>query len=152
MNLRDRWSGLFWLAISIFVSVESFRSDVGTFHAPGPGFFPLLASIVLGTFAIVLIVITSLKKARGREIKSLWKGIGWRKILLVIASLFVYGIFVPKLGYLLTTFGLMILLFSIIRRSRLWLNSLMALITVLATYIIFQIWLEVQLPKGILFF
>jgi hypothetical protein len=82
----------------------------------------------------------------------LWTGLGWRKVAIVTASLFAYGVVLPGLGFPITTFGLMILLFSVIERSRLWIRATTAVVTVLVTYFAFSHWLGVPLPKGVLGF
>jgi putative tricarboxylic transport membrane protein len=149
MNLRDHLSGFFWLAISIFVCVESTQVSLGTFHSPGPGFLPFWAGVVLGTFSIILIVTTFLnKKGKGKLIE-MWKGVGWKKVILVLFSLFLYIILLPRIGYMIATFGLMIFMSGIIKRSKLWIEVVIPLITVLASYFIFNTWLGIQLPKGI---
>lgn len=148
MNIRDLLSALFWLAISIFICVEAIQTSLGTFKYPGPGFLPFWSGVVLGTLAIVLTVKSILEKKRGKRIKDLWKGMEWNKVILVLLSLFIYAVFLTRLGYLITTFGFMVLLFGL-RKSKQWIRWLSALITALATYIIFYVWLEVQLPKGI---
>ena len=106
----------------------------------------------MGTFAIILVTTDILKKKVGPKNKNLWKGKKWSNVILVLVSLFAYALLVPGLGYLITTFGLMVFLFSLIGKPRLWIQGVSALITVLATYIIFYVWLNVQLPKGILGF
>jgi|SRR4030042_1897274 len=152
MNSRDQLSGFFWLIISILACVESIKSGIGTFRFPGPGFLPFWSGVVLGTFAIILVTTDILKKKVGPKNKNLWKGKKWSNVILVLVSLFAYALLVPGLGYLITTFGLMVFLFSLIGKPRLWIQGVSALITVLATYIIFYVWLNVQLPKGILGF
>lgn len=152
MNSRDQMSALFWLGISIFVCLESSRAGIGTFHSPGPGFLPFWAGAVLGTFAIILIVTNILKKQKEKEITNLWKGVEWSKVILVFASLFIYTTLFTKVGYLITTFGLMAILFSVVERRKIWIQGVTALITALVTYFVFYKWLGVQLPKGILGF
>ena len=152
MNSRDQLSGFFWLIISILACVESIKSGIGTFRFPGPGFLPFWSGVVLGTFAIILVTTDILKKKVGPKNKNLWKGKKWSNVILVLVSLFAYALLVPGLGYLITTFGLMVFLFSLIGKPRLWIQGVSALITVLATYIIFYVWLDVRLPKGILGF
>jgi putative tricarboxylic transport membrane protein len=149
MNLRDQWSGLFWLVFSILVCVESVRMGTGSFRSPGPGLLPFWSGIVVGTLAILLWVIGTLKREEGGKIKNLWRGMKWRKVILVSASLLIYCIILPRLGFLIATFGLMTLLFSIVKRSRLWIQAVTALVTVLVTYFTFYVWLGVQLPKGL---
>jgi len=90
-----------------------------------------------------------LVKRREGSIRPLWKGVEWNKVILILISLFIYGILLPSLGYLITTFGLMFFLFGRIGRTRLWIQAVIASITSLVTYIIFHVWLEVLLPKGI---
>jgi len=152
MNFRDQLSGFFWLVISIFVCVESIKSGVGTFRFPGPGFLPFWSGVALGTFAIILVATDLLKEKVGRKSKNLSEGKKWSNVILVLVSLFAYALLLPRLGYLITTFGLMVFLFSLIGKPRLWIQGVSALITVLATYIIFYVWLDVRLPKGILGF
>ena len=149
MNLRDHLSGFFWLAISIFVCVESYQVSLGTFHSPGPGFLPFWAGVVLGTFSIILIVTTFLNKRGKGKLIAMWKGVGWKKVILVLFSLFLYIILLPRIGYMIATFGLMIFMSGVIKRSKLWIEVVIPLITVLASYFIFNTWLGIQLPKGI---
>jgi putative tricarboxylic transport membrane protein len=148
----DQLSGLFWLAISIFVCIEASLIGIGDFHSQGPGFLPFLSGVMLSTFSIILVVTSTLKKAGSRGIKNLWKGMSWGKVVWVLILLFVYALLLPILGYLIATFGLMTLLFGIVGKTKLWIKAVAGIITVLATYIVFYVWLEVQLPKGILGF
>lgn len=152
MKRRDRWSSLFWLVISILVCVEAVKIGVGTFQIPGPGFLPFWSGIFVGSLAIALLAISLWRGEEEEKIQRLWKGMEWKKVILVAASLFAYGVVLPRLGFLITTFGLMLLLFSVIERSRLWIRASTALVTVLVTYIAFSYWLGVPLPKGVLGF
>ena len=149
MSLRNQWSGLFWLVFSIFVCVEAIRMGTGSFSSPGPGLLPFWSGVVVGTLAILLLVVGTLTREEGGKIKNLWRGMNWRTVILVSASLVIYCILLPRLGFLITTFGLMTLLFSIVKRSRLWIQMFTALVTVLVTYVTFYVWLGVQLPKGL---
>lgn len=149
MNLRKQTSGLFSLAVSIFVCILSIGVKIGTFQTPGPGFLPFWSGLALGTFSIILIVRSILRKRGEREIISLWKGIEWIKVVLVLCSLFVYATLLTKIGYLIMTFALMGFLFGLVERTKLWIRMTSGFVTALVTYIIFHICLDVQLPKGI---
>jgi putative tricarboxylic transport membrane protein len=149
---RDQLSGFFWLAISIFVCVEAARVGIGSFRYQGPGFLPFWSGVMLSTFSIILVVTDTLRKHEKRNLKDLWKGTSWGKVILVLILLLAYAFLLPTVGYLIATFGLIILLFGIVGKTRLWIKAVAGIITVLATYIVFYVWLEVQLPKGILGF
>ena len=152
MDRRDLIGGLFWLAISIFVCLVSIRDEFGTFHAPGPGFFPFLSAIVLGAFAIILMITSSRKTRWERKMPDLWKGLAWKKVAGVLFSLFLYPLVLPFLGYLLATFGLMFFLLGVMGRTKVWVRGVNALIVTLASYVIFYRLLDVRLPKGMLGF
>ncbi len=119
--LHDQLSGLFWMAISILVVCggEPIRGKFGAFHYPGPGFLPFWSAVGLAVFSIILVVQSSLKK-RGVKIRDLWIGKKWGNVIWIIPSLFIYAILLPMIGYLITTFGLMTLLFCLTGRRRLW--------------------------------
>jgi putative tricarboxylic transport membrane protein len=150
--MRDLTSGLFWIAISILACVKSLQANIGTFHRPGPGFFPFWSGCILGTLALVLVVAAFLNKNESGAITILWKGMKWSRVIMVLTSLFIYAFFLPRLGYLITTFALMIVFLRIIERTKLWIQVASALIIALGTYAVFHIWLEVHLPRGILGF
>lgn len=149
MNRRDQYSGLFWLIVAIFVCWESIQVGIGTFRSPGPGFLPFWSGVALGTLSIFLIIASISKKKEVGEITDPWKGIDWSNVFLVLISLFIYAILLNRLGYLIMTFGVMALLFSLKRGPRLWIHGVSALITTMVTYFIFYVWLDVKLPKGI---
>jgi len=134
MNIRDVGSGLFWLAISFFVCYKSFSMGIGTFRSPGSGF----------------LIITSAVKKQGKvSMAKLWGGMQWPKVILALAALFIYAILLPTLGYLIATLALMIVLFNLMGRPKLWIQVVGITGTVFASYIIFYVWLKVQLPAGI---
>jgi hypothetical protein len=149
VDRRDLFSGLFWLGISIFVGYESMRCGIGTFSSPGPGFFPFWSAVILGTFAVILLVTTNLRKKWKRKIRDLWKGGGWQKVIWVLFSLFLYPFLLPIMGYLITTFGLMAFSIGIMGRWKVWVQGVSGLIITLVSYFIFYMLLGVQLPRGI---
>jgi len=144
---RDQLSSLFWLAVSIFVCVQSVQEDVGSFMSPGPGFFPFWSAAVLGGLAMVLAATSFLRKDR-EELTEHWIEVKWGKALLVMASLLIYSILISKLGYLITTLGLMLFLFALTGRPRMWNWLGSALLATLLSYLFFYSWLNVQLPRG----
>ena len=149
LDLRGQFTGLFWLALSIVICATALRLGIGALHTPGPGFFLFWSGILIAILAIILRILDySKKKDRGRTM-DLWKGLKWHKVICIMIALFVYILLLPRLGYLIMTFGLLVFLFSIIERSRLGAEVVFALIAVMGTYVLFHVWLDVQLPRGI---
>lgn len=149
MSLRDQISGFFWLALAVFVCLISVPIGIGSFRAPGPGFLPFWAGVALGIFSIAVVTMGTLKRNEEEGISRLWKGLAWRKAMAVMASLFLYTVLLDCVGYLLVTSGLLSFLFCLTRRERIWMKIGGALMTAVVSYLVFGVWLEVQLPKGI---
>jgi putative tricarboxylic transport membrane protein len=150
-NSADLLSGFFWAGVSIFVAVESFRLNVGTFHNPGPGFLPLCSAVIFGALGFVLIVTNIRKKRWERRAGDLWKHVEWKKVVWVVLSLFLYAFLFSKIGYLLATVGEMTFLLRITRRSKMWIPEIAsALMIALASYLLFRVLMGIQLPKGLL--
>ncbi len=151
-KLRDRLSGLFWLGISVFICVESLESGIGTFHFPGPGFLPFWSGVTLGILALILLTKTRLQREEEGLLSELWKGKDWNKVIITLTSLLAYAVLLPRLGYLIATFGVMTVLFNLKSKQRLLIQGAASMVTVLVTYFVFSVWLKVPLPKGILGF
>jgi len=80
------------------------------------------------------------KEERGR--------IDFGKLCLVLASLFVYPLLLERLGYLITTLLVLIILFRTMNNR--WSSVLLAsVLTVLVSYLLFT-YLGIRFPKGIL--
>jgi putative tricarboxylic transport membrane protein len=147
MKNPDRWSSAFWLIFSLFICVESYRLDIGSFHNPGTGFFPFLAGMVFGILSLVLFVLTLIRKRRGAGVL---EKVQWKSIVLVLISLFVYAIVLEELGFILSNILFVAALLRIIERKKWVLVILVAVTSTLAFYVVFQLWLKSQLPRGIL--
>ena len=146
--MREQIGGLFWLAISIFVCIESYKSDIGYVHTPGPGFLPFWSAVVLGLFALAVIIYGSIKRQANAHLRDLWKGLNWGKVVCILCLLFIYPLALPKFGYIITTFVLVILVTSIMEFSRIWRHGVGAGLIVASSYLLFHVLLDVKLPKG----
>jgi putative tricarboxylic transport membrane protein len=140
---KDLASSLFWLAIAIFVSFEGFaKLKLGTLRQPGPGLFPFWGAVILGTLSLILLA----RSLRSRE-RLDFGAVRWPALVLVLAALLIYLLFLEALGFVIVTFCFLLLLFRFGEIG--WIKS--AASSVVATslaYALFQLWLRVQLPRG----
>jgi hypothetical protein len=149
---NDRASSLFWLLLSIFVFIESLHIGIGTPHNPAGGFFALCASGVLGLLSLMLFLQTFVKKESAQS-EPLFAGMLWQRVLLVVIALIVYAAVMPMLGYLISTFSLMSLLFFILEPGRIrWLvwSLIISFLTTGISYYVFSVLLNCQFPAGLL--
>jgi putative tricarboxylic transport membrane protein len=137
---------IFWLVLSTAVCAESWRLHVGGVHAPGPGFLPFYTAILLGLLALISLLQT-LKESKGPA-SEIWGGIQFGKLAILLGTLFLYVFLLDRLGFLLGTFLLLLVLFRIIEPYG-WKTVLVSsLLTIAGTYFFFVILLESRLPRG----
>jgi hypothetical protein len=144
----DLASGLFWLLAAIAVFRESLRLGVGSLHNPGRGFMALGASGILGLLAIAVLLRAALQK-EAAPAGPLFRGGKWPRVLAVLAALGAYAALMPHLGYLISTFALMTVLFYVLERKKPVRVVAAALASTLVTYFVFSKWLNCQFPEGL---
>jgi putative tricarboxylic transport membrane protein len=145
----DLMSGIFWLLFSVFATVGSYRLGLGNLAKPGSGLLPFAASCVLGLLSLTL-ALQALRSKRAKG-EALWPTrTGWLKVILVLVSILIYATALEKLGFPLSTFLLLLLLLKTIEPQP-WLTSILfPLLVVAAAYVVFNLWLKVPLPSGLL--
>ena len=139
---------LFLMAISIFILLGALRMGIGSLNDPGPGFMFFCAACILGSLSLHLFAKSLL--ARSKERATLFKDTQWSRVLIVLIAVSIYTYTVVPLGYLLSTFALLSLLFNISPQAQKWIMVIAAACVASLTYIIFFKMLGVQLPKGLI--
>jgi putative tricarboxylic transport membrane protein len=143
-------ANLIWLILSVAICVESWRLSIGGFHQPGPGFLIFFAGALLGILSLISLI--QCLKEREPEGPKIWAQVNFLKFGLLVGVLFLYTILLPKLGFLLGTFLLLLFLFRVVEPYR-WRKVFFAsLLTIGVIYGFFVIILESRLPKGLLGF
>ena len=142
---------LFWLALSAFVSIYSYKLGLGKISAPGPGLMPFCVGVLFFVFALYSLVglLVTLKPQQGEMAQEKGRGRTFGKLGGVVGVLLVYALLLDVLGYLIATFLAMTIFFWITGVNRWVFAVTYSMSTVLATYFLFT-YLGVLLPSGIL--
>jgi putative tricarboxylic transport membrane protein len=144
---HDRTSSMFFLAVSIIVIVGSIQLGLGTTHQPGPGFVTFGASGLLGILSLAAFLRTILKKGSGGE--ALFRGILWWRVLFSGLAILAFALVMPTLGYLTTSFLLMLFLYFMIHEQKWYWVIISSLLSSLASYYLFSKLLNCQFPDGL---
>ena len=150
----DGTAGLFGTFFGIFIIIKSFSLDIGGFHQPGSGFFPLFGGILLSVLSLVLLFRSILVGFRTTGVMARGEkgGVGKSPWVVVYAFIgfLIYALMFEWLGFILSTFLLVIFLLRILEPKK-WSIMLLTGATVAsAAYIIFNVILKSGLPKGLL--
>ena len=152
MSSADRISGIFWLLFSVFISIESYRLGLGNVHQPGAGFIFFWTAVAMGVLSIAVFVRAWFGKKTGARESPVFGKENVLKIILVLLSLFLYAFFMEAMGFIPITLLLFIFLLGMIEKRR-WVFTIFVSVSVTGiSYLLFEIWLKSQLPKGILGF
>jgi putative tricarboxylic transport membrane protein len=146
---RSLFINLFWVVFSLAVVLESWRLDVGTLHAPGPGFLPFIAAGLLGGLAVIALIQSWVLK---KETENDREGFGGNllRVILLTSILIVYIYLLNVLGFLIDTFLLLLCLFRVIEPLAWKTVFLASIITLVVVYLLFETFLGTPLPKGLL--
>ena len=132
-----------------YVLFESTKLRIGSFRVPQTGFFPR----ALGVLLILLTVSELVRAWRQPESANAPGKIdseGWFRICATLATMLGFALVLERLGFLLATFLLMVLLLRAIEAPRWPKVFIVALVTALLSYGLFAWLLGVPLPAGIL--
>ncbi len=152
MDKADRASGLFWLIFSVFISYQSYKLGLGTLHQPGPGFLFFWTGIVVAILSLTVVVRSFRKRSPDEAKESVFAGWNVTKIVLVLLSLLLYGLLMERLGFLIVTLLLFVFLLGVIEKKRWSFVVSVSLIVTAASYLVFEMALQSQLPKGLMEF
>ena len=148
MIKSDRFSAFFFILLSLFVCQQSVALGLGTLGRPGPGLLTFGAGAGIGLLALGLLMQSIFSKEGQREIADNERTLQKGRLLLVCLSLFGYTIVVNWLGFFLSTFGFVLFLLRIIESGRWWRMLMKAALITFGNYLIFEVWLGLNLPKG----
>ena len=138
---------IFWAFLGLFVCLHGYHLGIGRLTAPGPGFFPLCLGILL-FFISGIILIKNFNNRKVYETEKDNQPLNLQKVIAALAALFLYGFFLEALGFLLTTFVVMAVLFRIAGYKKIIPIVSYSAITVIITFLLFK-YLGVNFPAGV---
>jgi putative tricarboxylic transport membrane protein len=139
------------ILVGFYVAAGAIRLGVGSVNKPGAGFIFLWLAVILAGLAVIDLVNNILENNRKSAArKPLWRGFRWGKVILVLAGVGVYAIVLDILGFILSTFLVLLFLFKVVEPFK-WRDAIIgSVLTIAVVYAVFGIWLKVPFPSGIL--
>jgi Tripartite tricarboxylate transporter TctB family len=144
---------LVWIGFASAVCYGGLRLGFGSFHQPHAGFMPFLSGLVLGLLALADLVIGLINRWKeDPEDIEIWANINWGKLLITVATLFIYTILFSTLGFTIGTILLLLFLFRVMEPKPLWMVLVSSVLCTGLFYLAFKVGLDSQLPRGFLGF
>lgn len=147
MKKWDRIAAVFLILVGIGAAFGALKIGFGSFRSPGPGFLPFWLSVVLTIVSAVYFIINL-----GHDAKvKLWPEKTWFRPLVAIVVMFAYGFFMKWFGFCTATLLLFVTWMTVVAKEKWSTVALVSILTTVITYLLFEVFLKVPLPKGILF-
>ncbi len=139
------------MILSGVIALQSYRLGIGSVGNPGPGFIFFYAALFIGIMAVLLLVGSRRDKEKEAG-PGVFENVHWVKVLLPFFYILVYALFLEKAGFIVCTFLLIFLLLKTIEAKRWSVAIFVGIAASLGTYAMFELWLHVRLPKGLMGF
>ncbi len=123
---------------------------IGSLNDPGPGLMFFGAACILGILTLHLLAKSLLALSKEKPLRL--EDSHWDRVIITLIAITVYSYILVPVGYLLSTFALLSLLFNISPRAKKGGMVIAAAGVALLTYMIFFKILGVQLPRGLINF
>jgi putative tricarboxylic transport membrane protein len=145
----DTLSAAFWFALAGAICYGAVLLGLGSAGEPGSGFILFWSGVILAALALVVLADSIRETGEARhELGST----SWPKVFLILAALVFYGLLLERLGFIFTSFLLLSFLLGISEEAK-WPTVLsVAIAAALGSFALFDLWLQIRLPKGILGF
>ncbi|HUH39304.1 MAG TPA: tripartite tricarboxylate transporter TctB family protein [Castellaniella sp.] len=149
---KDFFSGLLFVLLGIGFGWGAMGYRMGTAARMGPGYFPLLCSVLLAIIGIALCIRSlSLKAADGDPIGT-WN---FRPLVFIIMANLLFGILlkgwpelhIPALGFVLTTLVVVLVAARASHQFKLREALVLAIVLTLGSWLIFVLGLNMQMPS-----
>ena len=141
-NQKDFWSAVMFVTFGVLFIVWSTEYQFGTTQRMGPGYFPT----VLGILLVVLGILVGLPSVKADAQESHVGKIGWRGLLVVLGSVVLYAILLPRMGFVVSMAALVILS-AMASKEFTWKAALLSAVFLgLFSYGVFVVGLSLQFP------
>jgi len=150
MKRRNITSSVFFFFAGIVISIYAVNYGLGGSRAPGPGFLPFLTGVSLILLSLALLIPSYKDRTAEKRVPFFPEANSSKKVILATSGLLCYGLALEYLGYILTTFLFMIFMLKVLQSQKGLTALLWSFLTAATFYLLFEIVLKSQLPKGIL--
>jgi len=142
-NQQDFYSGLMFLVAGLLFAYGATDYPMGSSAKPGPGYFPMILSVIMAIMGgVVIFKSLTIEVEGGAPIGD----IAWRPLLITTAAITLFGFALPRLG-LVATVPLLTIVVSLAGKEFSWVGVLVTcvVLTVFA-WAVFVLGLNLTIP------
>ncbi len=141
-NQRDFWAGVLFIVTGLIFMVLSRQYNVGTSAKMGPGYFPMALGGLMALLGLMVLIPSVLSKAEELKITKIEP----RMVLLVLVAVAVYAFALPKLGFIVALFALIVISSIASHEFNLKTTLISSVVLLVFSWLVFVKGLELQFP------
>jgi hypothetical protein len=131
-----------FIIFGVLYMVWSQEYQFGTAQRMGPGYFPS----VLGGLLIFLGILVGIPTFKTDAAESEVGHIGWRGLIVILGAVILYGVLLPRLGFVISM-AVLVILSAMASREFTWKAAILSTFVLGAfSYLVFVKGLELQFP------
>jgi putative tricarboxylic transport membrane protein len=147
---KEKIAFFFTFMIGVIAIAGGFMYGIGSLTNLDRGAFPVFTGMIISLLSIFLFFSTAIEKAAAESGDNLRND--GKRILILLLILAIYVLLLDKIGFLLLSFLLLMLLQKLMGQTGWRTPVVVSIITVIIFWILFRKWLNVQLPIGLIKF
>jgi hypothetical protein len=141
-NQRDFGAGIMYMVIGLFFAIIATRYQYGTAAKMGPGYFPFWLGMLMAAMGLLVLIRSMGAKAKIEAIPKF----NFKVIGLITGSIILYGILLPKMGFIVAVLVLVMIASSASKEFSWKVALINAVVLIAFTYSVFVIGLKLQFP------
>ena len=141
-NQRDFGAGIMYMVIGLFFAIVATRYQYGTAAKMGPGYFPFWLGMLMAAMGLLVLIRSMGAKAKIEAIPKF----NFKVIGLITGSIILYGILLPKMGFIVAVLVLVMIASSASKEFSWKVALINAVVLIAFTYSVFVIGLKLQFP------
>ena len=134
------------LVLGSGISVISWSYGFGSLRQPGPGLYPFFIGVAIAVFSLVILI----SELRSETSKPLRDKEGAQTLVLMTVTFCFWIVAMPLLGYAVVSLLATYAFCKIMKLEGWWKPLAVSAGTALSIYVLFDYWLYIDLPRGIL--
>jgi putative tricarboxylic transport membrane protein len=134
------------LVLGIIILIVSWGYGFGSFRRPGPGLYPFL----IGGFVLLFSMILLILELKPKKSEAVFNQGDALTLILMIITFCLWILIMPFLGYVVVTFLATFAFSKIMKLEGWWKPLAVSVSTAFFIYVLFDYFLYIDLPRGIL--
>jgi len=136
----------FLLVLGSAISIISWGYGFGSLRQPGPGLYPFFIGVAIAVFSLFILI----SELRSGTSKPVLDKEGAKTLVLMTLTFCLWIVAMPLLGYVVVTLLATYAFCKIMKLEGWWKPLAVSAGTALFIYVLFDYWLYIDLPRGIL--